>query len=99
MPVLGEGVRSLVFSVVGGLFNSISKITGSVADLVSATTGNKRSYEIASEKEHMEKSGVGQSMFNNPTTIQSSSHSLIRSVFLVARLPSIRDSVQVCDHR
>lgn len=45
----GEGVKDLFYSVTGGIFNSISKISGSVANIVSATTGTTRAYEIAAE--------------------------------------------------
>jgi hypothetical protein len=51
LDLKGEGVKSLVVSVVGGVFNSISKITGSVADLVNATTGTGRAYEMAAERD------------------------------------------------
>jgi len=51
LDLRGEGVKSLVFSVVGGVFNSISKITSSVADIVNATTGASRSYEVSPDSE------------------------------------------------
>lgn len=58
LDIKGEGVKSLVYSVVGGIFNSVSKITGKVADLISSTTGTSiRRYDMAVDRENEASAG------------------------------------------
>ena len=56
LDLKGEGIKSLVFSIIGGVFNSLSKITGSIASIVNASTGNTRNYDMATERENFDSS-------------------------------------------